>query len=46
MIPQFEHGEPRSRFVAADGMIKPDYRPETVLFKELQIDAILRQDRR
>ncbi len=41
VIPQFEHGEPRSRFVAADGMIKPDYRPETVLFKELQIDAIL-----
>jgi hypothetical protein len=41
IIPQLEHGEPRSRFVAADGMIKADYRPETVLFKELEIDAAL-----
>ncbi len=41
IIPQLEHGDPRSRFVAADGMIKPDYRPETVLFKDLEIDATL-----
>ena len=41
IIPQLEHGDPRSRFVAADGMIKPDYRPETVLFKDLEIDAAL-----
>jgi hypothetical protein len=41
VIPELEHGEPRSRFVAGDGMIKADYRPETVLFKDLQIDTLL-----
>ncbi|HVU90359.1 MAG TPA: hypothetical protein VHD36_23720 [Pirellulales bacterium] len=41
VLPQLEHGDPRSRFVAADGMIKPDYRPESVLFKELEIDTAL-----
>ena len=41
IIPQIEHGEPRSRFVAADGVIKPDYRPETVLFDDLRLAATL-----
>jgi len=41
VIPELEHGDPRSRFIAADGMIKPDYRPDTVVFKDLRVEAIL-----
>ena len=41
VIPELEHGDPRSRFIASDGMIKPDYRPDTVLFKDLIVQAVL-----
>jgi hypothetical protein len=41
VIPQLEHGDPRSRFVAADGIIKPDYRPDAVVFNDLRLEAIL-----
>ena len=41
MIPEIEHGDLRSRFVADQGMFKPDYRPESVVFKELRLETIL-----
>jgi hypothetical protein len=41
IVPQLEYGEPRSRFIAHDGMIKPDYRPETIVFQDLRLDTIL-----
>jgi hypothetical protein len=41
LVPQLEHGDPKSRFTASDGMIKPEYRPEAVVFKDLRMDARL-----
>ncbi len=41
LIPELEYGDLRSRFVASDGVIKPDYRPETVVFKDLKLEAAL-----
>ena len=41
LVPQIEYGDPRSRFIAADGMIKPDYRPETVVFQDMRLDIVL-----
>ena len=41
LAPQLEYGDPKSRFTASDGMIKPEYRPETVVFKDLRLEAVL-----